>query len=63
MRKLKISTSIAYAVAIIWVLFALVDMWFNVVSFSVFIKITISVFVLLLFLFIYNLGGRASSKE
>jgi len=63
MRKLKISTSIAYAVAIIWVLFALVDMWFNVVSFSVFIKITISAFVLLLFLFIYDLGVRASSKE
>jgi len=58
MNKLRRKTSsyFTYALLALWVLFAVVDMWFDVVSFSVFVKITISIFVLLLFLFAYSVS-------
>ena len=48
MSKLMTVNGIGVLLIIAWVLLALIDMWFDVVSFATFIKISISVVALFL---------------
>jgi len=59
--KSNLSAVLSTVLVIAWILLALIDMWLDVVSLGVFIKITISVFVILLLLAV--LGFLRTDKE
>jgi len=48
MSRLMTANGVGVLLIIAWVLFALIDMWFDVVSLATFIKISISVVALFL---------------
>ena len=59
--KSNLGSVLSTILVIAWILLALIDMWLDVVSLGVFIKITISVFVILLLLAV--LGFLRTDKE
>ena len=48
MNKFMTVNGLGVLLIIVWVLFALIDMWFDVVNFTTFIKISISMLTLFL---------------
>ena len=55
MAKLTMTSKVGVLLITAWVLFALTDMWFDIVSVGTFIKISISVFALFLLLLLLGL--------
>jgi len=53
MMKQKVSAILSTILVVAWILLALMDMWVDVMSLAVFIKVTVSVFVVLLLLVVF----------
>jgi len=43
---MKLTTFISFGLLIVWVALAIVDIWFDVVSWDVFVKITLTILLL-----------------
>jgi len=56
--KSNLSAILSTILLVAWLLLALVDMWVDIVSLGVFIKITISVLVFLLLLAIFGFSRK-----
>jgi len=55
MNKFQKSNKIGFVLIVAWVLFALTDMWFDIVSIALFIKISISALVLFLLIVLFDI--------
>ena len=55
----NLSSGFSIILVVMWLLLALVDMWFDVVTFDVFVKVTISLVVVIAIIMIVKLALRA----
>ena len=56
----NLSSGFSIILVVMWLLLALVDMWFDVVTLDVFIKITISLVVVIIMIMMIKLAFRSS---
>ena len=56
----NLSSGFSIILVVMWLLLALVDMWFDVVTFDVFIKFTISLVVVIIMIMMIKLAFRSS---
>jgi len=55
----NLSSILSVFLVVAWLLLALADMWFDVVTFDVFVKVTISLVVVIAIIMIVKLALRA----
>jgi len=55
---MKLASMITLALFVVWVLLAIVDLWFDIVSLSLFIKITLTFGLLIVLTMVASLAKR-----
>ncbi|MBX2847347.1 MAG: hypothetical protein KTR16_03440 [Acidiferrobacterales bacterium] len=60
---MKLASNVIISVLVIWILLVILDMWFDIVSWEVFIKLTITLGLVAVIVLVFAVGKRGNRSQ